>query len=351
METITRKIQLRVTAPDDLSEKEKKEYKDLIWKKLRGANKLNFDLHQFAVKTLFGIDSLTEIRLNDDQEYAELKNQHLSDKENKDLKKQLEKKENEVKKQVIVDLGGKLYTKNGKERTLGVLLQNFIYNELVNYVKKLPENERYLNTYTITAISNYVYGKYKNDQAEVNKGNKTIANYRITQPIPINIKDPNKQGKGKFWFDKNDDGYNFRFRSLAGELVSLNLYFGRDKSNNRIIVDRIYDNHPDYGFSDSSVQIKDNKIFLLLVAKIPSENKELDPEKTLGVDLGVKCAAYIATNNSVEKKALGEEDFALMKTKNKIEYKKRRTQRNAILNNGGIGRKKKLKKLNEYINK
>jgi hypothetical protein len=292
MTTITRKIQLMVTTPDDLFEKERKEYKDFVWKKLKDANKLNFNLHQLAVKKLFGVDSLTEIRLNDDHKYIELKNQYISNTKNKKLENQINERRNVIKKQVIVDLGINLYTIKGRERTLNELLRNFLYRELVNYVKKLPEDERHLNTYTIYPISNYIYNKYKNDQAEVKvyefvhlsssgdffKGNKTIGNYKITQPIPINIRSPLKEGKGKFWFDKKNDDYYFRFRSLTGELVSLKLYFGRNNLNDRIIVDRIYDNHPDYEFSDSSIQIKNNKIFLLLITKVPSEKKKFDSQ-------------------------------------------------------------------------
>ena len=96
------------------------------------------------------------------------------------------------------------------------------------------------------------------------------------------------------------------------------------------------------------MQIKDNKIFLLLKVKIPSKKEKTKTQKVLGVDLGMKYAAYLATNNSKEHKPLGDGEFVLWKVRNILEYKKRNAQRNSKFNKNGKGRKQKLKYLDQF---
>lgn len=342
--TITRKIQLQVVAPDDIPEENRKEYKDLIWKRLRDANKLNYDLHQLAIKTLYSVDSLAELKLSTDQEYVKLKNQYLADTNNKTLKDQFYKKRNNAKKYAAIELGGVLNNKKGNEKNVNAILQKLVYDKIKEHINNLPDNKKVLNSYTTAAIAQNVTNKYKNDQSDVNFGKKTIANYKNTQPIPIN----RRNGK---WFEKINDNYFFIFNSINGSKISLKLLFGRDRSNNKIIIDRIFEENSGYSFSDSSIQLKDKKIYFLLVVKIPQEEHKLDPEKILGVDLGVKYAAYIATNNSKESKGLGDENFYLIKRKIAIDKMKKKSQKNSTLNRGGKGRKRKLQKIYQFKEK
>ncbi len=343
--TLTRKIELTVHVPNNIvDDNERNEYKNEIWSLLRNANQQNFELHNFVVKNLMTFDSNVWDLLNNDENFIKIRNNYLIDRNNQENKKYyfsyIKNKEIEYVKSLGYDY-----------------ISNLTYNKIVNYIKSLPEQFRYLNSYTYCAINKNVVDKYLNDKLDVNLGKKNITFYKKNIPIPINIKAPSRIDSngnktkeiGGFWFNKYDDNtYTFRFKSIyCKHNIELKLLFGLDKSNNRIIVDRIYNNDPDYKLCDSSIIITNKKIYLLLVVKYRKNTEiKLDPNKVLGVDLGMKYAAYLATNNSLERKALGDKNFYLLKVKLAIEKNKREIQKNTIFSRSAHGRVRKLQKVN-----
>lgn len=340
---LTRKIKLGVYVPNTITvDKERKEYKDFVWKLLRNCARQNFEWHNLLVNKLIEIDSQLSVNLVDDQEFIELRNDYYYNRDNKKIRNKfytyIKNKRNE-----LVNLYG------------GKNLHGFIYKYLTQYIKNTPNDLVYLNSYSYCAISKNVVDKYGYDYYEVNMGKRLIANYKINQPIPINIKSqpkPDENGNmikslGKSWFNKYDDNYTFSFKSIKNHNIELFLIFGRDKSNNRAIIDRIYDNDSNYKLCDSKIQIVDNEIYLLMSFKQFVEPiKNLDPNKVLGVDLGLKFAAYVATNNTNERKPIADKEFALTEVRKRIEKDRRIAQKNSIFAKSGHGRKRKLKALN-----
>ncbi len=344
--TLTRKIKLFVHVPSTITdEKERSEYKKFCYKLLKNVNQQNFELHNLLVKKLIEIDAIFQGNISTDERYIELRNEYYKDKTNDINRNNYFKYIYNKKDEFIKSLGGKN-------------LQGYIYTYLVEYLKKLPPEEQYINSYTYCSISKNVVDKYTTDQKDVDKGHRTVAFYKNTQPIPINIKAPPKitesgekvKNLGKEWFNKYDNEYTFKFKSLKKHQMELSLIFGRDKSNNRAIIDRLYNNDPNYKLCDSKIQIVDKDIFLLLTYKQfdVKRNEELDINKVLGVDIGMKCAAYVATNFSEYRQMIGERKFVLMKTKLQIEKDKRLIQKNSKFSRGGHGRQRKLQKLNDY---
>lgn len=356
MTTITRKIKLNVAIPEKLGEKERKEYKDFAWGLIRNINQQNFELHKLAVDTLMGIDaSITRI-LNADQTFIALRNEYFSNKGNDEAKKKYYNHITQTKIKYLAKQGQEIENKNGKPKSVKSIADKYVYNEIVKYLKSLPQELIFINSYTYCSISKNVCDKYWNDLFESNIGKKSQATYKNTQPIPINIKIPLTQkteGKGKFWFEKNEKGdYQFILRNSKKHVLKLNLIFGRDKSNNRFIVDKIWDNDPKYKFCDSKIQYVNGELYLLLVVSLPNKGKSLDTEKVLGVDLGMKWAAYIANNkNTYQRRGIGEGNFILLKEKDIIRKKVRTAQKNGAFNRGGHGRKRKLQRLNNFKNK
>ncbi|HOG38226.1 MAG TPA: transposase [bacterium] len=345
---LTRKIKLSVYVPNTITEeKERHEYKTFVWQLLRKVNQQNYEFHNLLVKKLIELDSVLEGRLTEDDNFIEIRNRYYSDRKDKKNQREFFDYIRMKKDELIKEFGGKN-------------LHGYIYTYLKNYIKSLPEEQQFMASYTYGSISKNVVDKYTNDQFDVFRGVKTIATYKNTQPIPINIighVKKNEKGElykntGKEWFNKYDDIYTFKFKSIKKHEIELQLNFGKDRSNNRIIVDRIYNNDPNYKICDSKIQVVGTEIFLLLVFKqfVTKRELGLDVRKVIGVDLGVKNVATIATNFSDHIEIIGEGEFVLMRTKLQIEKQKRSIQRNSKYSRGGHGRNRKLQKLNEYRN-
>ncbi|MBQ5932044.1 MAG: transposase [Tidjanibacter sp.] len=123
------------------------------------------------------------------------------------------------------------------------------------------------------------------------------------------------------------------------------LSFGRDRSNNREIVERVLSG--EYKACDSSIQeAKNKKKFLLLVVKIPKESRVLNTDRVVGVDLGVATPLYAALNdNEYGGMSIGSYD-EFNKMRVRMAAQRREMQRNLRhMTNGGHGRRQKLQAL------
>jgi IS605 OrfB family transposase len=115
------------------------------------------------------------------------------------------------------------------------------------------------------------------------------------------------------------------------------LRFGKDRSGNRTIVERILEGT--YKAAGSQI-IKDwrkKKWFLLLCVDIPAPSNELDENAVVGVDLGIAVPAVCALNNGLARAFIGSSNllkrFAMQK-------KQRSRQREFIPSNNKHGRQK-----------
>jgi IS605 OrfB family transposase len=125
--------------------------------------------------------------------------------------------------------------------------------------------------------------------------------------------------------------------------------FGRDRSNNRSIVEKILAG--EYIFSDSSIKFDGNKIFMLLTFKSPKTVTDLDKNKVLGVDLGLANPVYVAINTEDSfRMAIGSTD-GFISTRLSIQKQRRGVQRALKFAKGGRGRKHKLTKLEDFTEK
>jgi putative transposase len=125
--------------------------------------------------------------------------------------------------------------------------------------------------------------------------------------------------------------------------------FGRDRSNNRSIIEKILTG--EYIFSDSSIKFDGNKIFMLLTFKSPKTVVDLDKNKVLGVDLGLVNPVYLAINTENSfRMAIGSTD-GFLRTRLSIQVQRRGVQRALKFAKGGRGRKHKLTKLEDLTEK
>jgi putative transposase len=172
-------------------------------------------------------------------------------------------------------------------------------------------------------------------------GESSLMTFKKTMPIPF----PKTILKN---LEKFDDR-NFMFDLiLSPNTISFKTKLGYDKSNNKEIIERIIKG--EYEMSDSSLQLKDNKIYLLLTFKIEQTKTELDPNKVLGVDLGISVPAYLAVNDSKARCSLGSRESFLTQRLS-IQKQLRNAQRNAKFNQSGKGRAKKMKSIDRFKEK
>lgn len=202
----------------------------------------------------------------------------------------------------------------------------------------------------LTCLRQCVQSKYNRAKEELEKGERAISTYKKGMPIPFPINKSirlQKQGEDFVlkWYNK----------------IVFKLHFGRDRSNNRVIVERLIQSAlndkqkgEDYVMNNSSIQLvekdKMTKIFLLLSMDIPTQKRKLDSELVLGVDLGLNFPLYYATNQSANiHDHIGDKDIFL---KERMVFQRRFKELQRLqCTQGGRGRKKKLEPLEKLRDK
>ena len=215
--------------------------------------------------------------------------------------------------------------------------QNSTYRVISNeFLDVIPSN-------ILTNLNQNISSTYKAYTLEVERGDRTIPNFKRGIPVPFSIKE-----SGELMLKKReDDSIYIRFpKGLEWDLS-----FGRDRSNNREIVERVLSGQ--YEVGNSTIQeSKNKKIFLLLVVKIPKESKALNSNRVVGVDLGINTPLYAALNdNEYGGFSIGSRD-QFLKMRMRMAAQKRELQRSLRnTTNGGHGRKQKLQALDRLESK
>ena len=182
---------------------------------------------------------------------------------------------------------------------------------------------------------------------------RSLRSYKSNMPVPYQAK---RFANLHFAEYTNGNGEKREgcFFTLTG--IPMQMRFGRDRSGNRIIVERVAEG--DYKMCTSSLQFDGKKIFLLLCVDIPKKEIKLDAKKILfaylDVDVPIRCTTDV--------KAAKEYDSGMkwfeIGTKEEFLYRRRQIQefvRRCQINNkystGGKGRKKKCQALEHWHEK
>jgi IS605 OrfB family transposase len=289
--TITRKIQVLFDTND-------KEELNKNWQSLRDLSYMTYKAFNIATQQLY---------LADCQITATIQ-------ANKDLKQLWDAGQKSVATKLATNMVKELY---------GCSIENTGYRSIGSAMPSLGSDIK-------AVVSNVAAKNYSADKKTLLSGDSTLRTYRRGCPIPF------RKTKMKF---ATVDGEIF-FDWLAD--IRFKLHFGRDKSNNRAIVDRIMSG--EYKACNSSIVIDENKVFLLLCVDVPNEKPSLDPDKVVGVDLGIAVPAYVALLGSKACRGIGNA-AGLLKPRLRIQAQRRALQKSLAFVNGGKGRKKKLARL------
>lgn len=204
----------------------------------------------------------------------------------------------------------------------------------------------------LSNLSQYVTKNYNEDRK---KGiyKRSLRSYRDTLPIPYQRKSFRDLRFAEY---ENGEGKKSEgcFFSLAG--IPFQMRFGRDRSGNRLIVERVING--EYKMCTSSIQINGNKCFLLLCVDIPKKEVKLDEDKTLFAFLGVLNPIICTCDVRATKEYDSGYKWFEIGTKEEFHYRRRQIQeavRRCQINNrysiGGKGRKKKCKAIDRYHDK
>jgi IS605 OrfB family transposase len=205
--------------------------------------------------------------------------------------------------------------------------RNLGYKVFANkYKDTLPSSYR-------TCINSYVFSNFGNSIKDILKGETSVISYKKDFPLLFMSKSIRN-------LEMDDLGASFEFFSIP-----FRMNFGRDKSNNREIVNRVISG--EYKMCDSSFKFDGTKLFFLMVVKIPQKKTQLIDENVLGVDLGIAYPAYVSVNtNKHFRQAIGNVE-TFLHTRLSIQKHRKNLQKNLKYTKGGKGRTKKLSKLDE----
>jgi IS605 OrfB family transposase len=201
-----------------------------------------------------------------------------------------------------------------------------------------------------TGFNQTIWKTLSNNFYDIKNGKMSVPSFRKTNMnIPFSAK-KNESGGTNVIYVK-EDKYYFDLPSSRGSDVNykLSLFFGKDRSNNKIIVDRVIIG--EYTLCDSSIQVKDNDFFLLLTYKQPDIVLESTEPKTMGVDIGINRPVTFYIEN--EKHQPYQINIGLKIQHDRMKFYKHRKslQESLKYSKGGHGRKRKTQALNDLREK
>lgn len=198
-----------------------------------------------------------------------------------------------------------------------------------------------------------IYGTLRNNFFDIKNGKMSVPSFRKTN---MNIsfsgtatmyKDEN--GGTKIFYLENDV-YSFKLPITVSEKkihgnMYLSLFLGKDRSNNRVIIERLISG--EYSMCDSSIQIKDNDLYLLLTYKQDDKVISNDKTKTMGVDIGINRPVSFYIDNTKHQPDQINIGLKIQHERMKF-YKHRRSLQQTIkFSKGGHGRTRKTQALND----
>lgn len=326
MPTITRKIELTLCT-DGLSDEERKAQWGLLYhindNLYKAANNISSKLYlDEHVSSMVRLKHAEYLSLQ--KELAKAERQKMPDVDViEELRERLSAVEQEMSDQELA------ICKYATEMSTNTLAYRFATEIETNIFGQI-----------LARLENNAQAVFLTDAPDVKRGERAIRNYKKGMPIPFPWNNSIKI---------ECEGGEFYLRWYSGLRFHFN--FGKDRSGNRLIVqrclklDKEYDG--EYKLCNSSIQMVkrdgSTKFFLLMVVNISQEHVELNKHIVVGVDLGINVPAYVATNITPERKAIGDREHFL-NTRMAFQRRYKSLQR-LKTTAGGKGRTKKLEPL------
>ena len=204
----------------------------------------------------------------------------------------------------------------------------------------------------LSNLAQYVTKNYTEDRK---KGmyKRALRSYKDSLPLSYQKKSF-KNFSFSEYVNKEGEERTGCFFTLAG--IPFQLKFGRDRSGNRLIVERVLNG--EYKMCTSSIQIDGKKVFLLLCVDVPPKETKVNPDKELYAFLGVFNPIVCTCEINAYKEYDSGMKFWEIGTKEEFNYRRRQIQdavRRCQINNrysvGGKGRKRKCQAIDKWHEK
>jgi len=242
------------------------------------------------------------------------------------------------------EIKDKFYVKDIIKDGKGMSEQNTTYRVLSDILKGKVPSDIY------SCLNQSVANTFKETKIDLWTGKAELRSYKNNIPIPFSSNSITKLN----W---NNEYKRFYF-TLFG--IPFATALGRDRSNNKVIIERILSG--EYKMCSSSIQIDDNKkkTFLLLCVDIPKKEIELQKDKKLYAFLGVLNPIICTTEVNADLYVSVDEAYRVWEigTEEEFNYRRRQIQeavKRCQINNrysvGGKGRKKKTQAIDRYHEK
>ena len=205
----------------------------------------------------------------------------------------------------------------------------------------------------VSAVLQNVQKMYADDKKHGGSWKKSLRSYKSNMPVPFQAK-RFLDLRFASYTNKNGEQREGCFFSLMG--VPFQMRFGRDRSGNKLMVERVISG--EYKMCTSSLQFDGKKIFLMLCMDIPKKEVKLDVKKILfaylDVDVPVRCTTDVKAakdyDSGMKWFEIGAKEEFLYRRR-QIQEMVRRCQINNRYSTGGKGRKKKCKALDHWHKK
>ena len=206
-----------------------------------------------------------------------------------------------------------------KQYTGGMSLNGYI-NRL------LKEDFRKMYSSNLSCAVQNAFKAFKNAQKDMRNGACSVLSYRADCPIEIH------NARIKLYMDKQKFCVSLGLFSLKyakekgypGTHMGFELY--RLGGSQQAIVSRCMSGEYTIGESELIYNKKKRCWFLNLTYKFdPVRKVEVDPEKIMGVDLGIQCVAYMGFNFCEDRFNIGRSEVEAFRSK--VEARKRALQR------------------------
>lgn len=311
MSIVTRKIELI----PDIENLTHEESNQRCYKLLYNIDKKLYKLANLLVCQLFGLDNLLSLMRLQNDEYVKCQSKLVSKSISKETQKDIKERMKEIDKELLAR----------KAEIAQKSPLTFAYRAIKDshYAKDLPSD-------IFNTLKQDVFKHFNETKKEQLRGERSLATYKRGIPIPFSLMKKNvilSEGDNYYltWFEET------RFK----------LNFGKDRSNNRAIIDNCLKANKYKLCTAAKIQLKNKKLFLLVTVDIPETKNTIIKGKVMGVDLGVVHPAYLAVNDGPERSLIGDGD-AFQKQRDVFRRRFKELQR-CQLTQGGHGRKHKTK--------
>ncbi len=198
---------------------------------------------------------------------------------------------------------------------------------LEGYINRCLKGEFYqMYAQNLTCVMRSAIKAFKSAKKEMELGQRSVLSYRADAPIEIHNQHIHiSQDKQKYYVElKLFSSAYVKEKQYSGTGLKFELY--RAGGSQRAILERCMTGEYKIGESELIYHKKKRCWFLNLTYKfIPQRKATLDPDKIMGVDLGIQCVAYMGFNFCEDRFYIGRSEVEAFRKK--IEARRRALQK------------------------